>query len=246
MHISVLASGSNGNSTLIEDKEASVLIDAGKSCKELEKRANNLGKSLENVDAIILTHSHVDHYQGIGPVSRKFDIPVYTTKETYELCCNKIGNVNLKHFSLNSGFKIKNLDINPINTSHDVPSCGFVIGKFGLFTDTGIVTRQMQDSIKKLHGILIESNHDLDMVINGPYPAFLKNRIISDEGHLSNIHASSFIQEKANGLSWALLSHLSANNNTPDKTRHTFESIVKKKIDYTVLSRDKESGVWEL
>ena len=246
MEISVIASGSNGNCCLVEDKNSSILIDAGKSMKEIDFRMSNLGKSLENVDGIVLTHSHSDHLAGIGPISRRYNIPVYATKEVYGLCNGGLGNVNLKHFSLNSRFKIKNIEIKPVNTSHDVPSCGFVMGKFGLFTDTGIVTNQMGCAIKKMKGVLIESNHDIDMLMNGSYPAFLKQRILSDSGHLSNIHASSFVHEKGHNLSWALLGHLSANNNTIDKAKESFEVIVKRKIDYSVLSRDKESGSWVL
>lgn len=246
MEISVIASGSNGNCCLVEDKNSSILIDAGKSMREIDFRMSNFGKSLENVDGIVLTHSHSDHLAGIGPISRKYNLPVYATKEVYDLCNGGLGKINLKHFSLDYSFKIKNIEIKPVNTSHDVPSCGFVIGKFGLFTDTGIVTNQMSCAIKKLKGVLIESNHDIDMLINGSYPAFLKQRILSDNGHLSNIHASSFVQKGGFNLNWALLGHLSANNNTVNKAKGCFESIVKRKLDYSVLSRDKESGSWVL
>lgn len=242
MKISVIASGSNGNSCLVEHKNTQILIDAGKSAKEIELRMNSLGKSLENVDAIILSHNHSDHTQGIGPICRRYNVPVYMTKEVYAYAKHNLGKVDAKFF--NKNFKINNLTINPIKTSHDVPSCGFVIDKFGLFTDTGIITNQMQSAIKNLKGILLESNHDIDMLINGPYPAFLKQRIFSDNGHLSNIHASQFIKEHGKHIELTLLGHLSENNNTVDITKQTFESIVKKKIEYSVLNRNKESGTW--
>ena len=242
MNISVIASGSNGNCCLVESKKASILIDAGKSCKEIEYRMDKFGNGLENVDAILLTHSHIDHTIGIGPISRKYNIPVYVKKDVYNL--SNIGNINAKFFS--SGFRIKDLRIRPVETSHDVPSNGFMINNFGLFTDTGIVTKQMQDSIKKLKCVLLESNHDINMLINGGYPAFLKQRILSDNGHLSNISASNFIQAKGNHLDLVLLGHLSGNNNTVDIAKKTFETLVKKKISYGVCSRDKESGVWEV
>jgi phosphoribosyl 1,2-cyclic phosphodiesterase len=245
MQISVIASGSNGNCYFIEDKDTSLLIDAGKSLREIESRLNNLGKNLENLNGIILTHSHIDHYLSIGPIARKYNIPLYITKETYEETKDKIGAVQTKNFTLKSPFKINNLEIKPIQTSHDVPSCGFVIKNFGIFTDTGIITPQMQEVLPKLNGLLLESNHDIDMLINGSYPAFLKQRILSNKGHLSNIDASSFIQKNKN-LNFALLAHLSANNNTPEKAKTTFETLVKNKIESAVLSRDKESGTWEL
>ncbi len=246
MQISVIASGSNGNSCLIEEKDTSILIDAGKSCKEIESRMSNLNKSLKEVDALILTHSHIDHSAGIGAISRRYDIPVYAAEEVYGFCSSRIGDVEFRKFSLDSDFKIKSLKIRPIDTSHDVPSCGFVIEKFGLFTDTGIITSQMQDAIKKVKGILLESNHDIDMLLNGRYPAFLKQRIFSNKGHLNNFDACTFVQEKGKNLDWVLLSHLSGNNNSPRIAKKTFETIVKRKIDYSVMSRDKESGTWEL
>ncbi|MCX6707062.1 MAG: MBL fold metallo-hydrolase, partial [Candidatus Woesearchaeota archaeon] len=243
MEITVIASGSNGNCCLVEDRKNSILIDAGKSCREIDSRMNQLGKSLENVDAIIITHSHHDHISGAGIISRMHGIPLYMSKETFEEANRKIGDSKIKHFS-QKPFRVGDMEIRPIQTSHNVSSCGFAIGGFGLFTDTGIVTKQMQDILPKLKGVLLESNHDIDMLINGRYPAYLKQWILSDVGHLSNIHASEFIQEKGKNLSLVLLGHLSGNNNTPAITRKTFETLVKRKIDYDVCSRDKASGKW--
>ncbi len=227
MEISVIASGSNGNCCLVEDKGVSVLIDAGKSGRELEKRMNSLGKSLENVDACVITHSHSDHVCGAGVISRRYNIPLYVNRFT--------GN-----------FKIKNLEIKPVLTSHNVPSSGFVIGKFGLFTDTGMVTPQMETAMKHLNAVLLESNHDVEMLKNGRYPHFLKNWILSDQGHLSNETASSLVQSKGNNLSLVLLGHLSGNNNTPLLASECFETHVKRKIDYSVCSREDASGSWKV
>jgi len=197
-------------------------------------------------NAIVLSHAHVDHYQSVGVIARRYNVPLYVSKEVYAQCASKIGCADIKHFSPKKTFKINTMKIKPITTSHDVPSTGFVISKFGLFTDTGIVTKQMQAVMKKLEGVLLESNHDIDMLLNCQYPYFLKQRILSDNGHLSNIHASEFVQNKSNGLSWVLLGHLSANSNTPNLAQTTFETIVKRKRYYAVCSREKSSGVWEL
>jgi len=244
MEISVIASGSNGNCCLVEEKGASILIDAGKSCREIDKRLNSVGKSLENVNAILITHSHHDHLCGAGVISRKFEIPVYLTQDTYAE--TSLYGLNVKHFQLNKRFKINGMDILPVKTSHNVASCGFVVKNFGLFTDTGIVTNEMEAVLPKLKGILLESNHDIDMVINGHYPPFLKQWILSDKGHLSNVHASSFLKEKGDNLSLVLLGHLSGNNNTPELAKAAFETLVKRKIDYSVCSRDNVSGKWEI
>ncbi|MBR9691323.1 MBL fold metallo-hydrolase [Candidatus Woesearchaeota archaeon] len=246
MEISVIASGSNGNCCLIENKDVSILIDAGKSGREIEARMDRLGKNVENVDAILLTHAHHDHRAGAGVLSRRYGIPVYMTKEVYSDVKHAIGNIKRKTFFIDKSFKVKKLEIKPVVTSHNVSSNGFVIGKFGLFTDTGIVTKQMEDVLPKLKGVLLESNHDVDMLVNGSYPYFLKQWILSDEGHLSNVHASSLIQSKGKKLALALLGHLSGNNNTPESAKETFETLVKRKIDFSVCSRDRETGCWTL
>ena len=246
MEISVIASGSNGNCCLVEDKGVSVLIDAGKSSSEIETRMRRLGRSLEDVDGIVITHEHSDHISGVGVLSRRFGIPLYMTKEVYSEAKFKVGEAESKIFSINKEFKVGDLRIKPVITSHNVSSCGFVLGKFGFFTDTGVVTNGMKKHISKLNAILLESNHDIDMLLNGPYPAFLKQWILSDKGHLSNVHASSLIQSKGKNLNLALLGHLSGNNNTPEIAKETFEALVKRKIEYAVCSRDKETGRWRI
>jgi len=246
MEISVIASGSNGNSCLVEEKKASVLIDAGHSARELEHRLSNLGKSLENINAILLTHSHIDHIRGAAVVARRYKAQIYMLNETYREIGSAFPKLKIKRFSLSADFRINGLAIKPVETSHDVPSCGFVIGRFGIFTDTGKITAGMRAAMPKLKGVLLESNHDIDMLINGPYPPFLKQRIISEYGHLNNICASQLVEELGGNLSFALLGHLSAINNTPKVASSTFETIVKKKVEYSICSRDRETGVWEL
>jgi len=231
---------------MVEDKDTSILIDAGKSGRELEARAKKLGKNIENVDGILITHAHSDHIQGAGILSRRYNIPIYITKPAFYDSKNKLGNVSEKIFTTGTPFKIKNLVINPVQTSHSVDSCGFVIDKFGLFTDTGTVTRQMTDIFPKLKGLLLESNHDIDMVIKGPYPYHLKNWILSDVGHLNNIDASHLIQDYGKNLDFTLLGHLSGMNNTEEMVKKTFETLVKRKINYEVCDRNKETGIFNI
>lgn len=244
MQIIPLASGSNGNCCFIEEKGSAILVDAGKSCKEIEKRLNSVGKSLENVSAILLTHSHSDHTSGASVISRKFGIPVYMTKETF--CESDLSNLTRKTFAVHKKFSIGDIQVTPIPTSHNVASCGFVLNNFGIFTDTGTITPAMEAIFPKLRAVLLESNHDIDKLINGPYPVYLKQWILSDQGHLSNIHASSFIQKSGDNLSLALLGHLSGTNNTPELAKETYETLVKKKISCEICSRETVTGYWEI
>jgi len=245
MQISVIASGSSGNCCLIEDKGTSVIVDAGKSGKEIQRRMDALGKSMEDVSAILITHRHSDHTRGAGILSRRFNIPVYSTEKTAKLCM--LGAFDQKIFDASKEFRIGSMSIRPIKTSHNVSSCGFAFNnKFALMTDTGRVTKQMEDTIKKIKGVLLESNHDIDMLIKGPYPYFLKQWILSEKGHLSNIDASNLIQKSAKKLELAILGHLSGNNNTPDIALKTFNVLVKRKINVSVADRDKETGSFEI
>ncbi len=246
LEISVIASGSNGNCCMVEDKGTSILVDAGKSGREIESRMEELGKFIENINAILLTHSHHDHIAGAGILSRKYNLPLYLTNEVYSDAKLKLGDIKRKSFSLSKEFKIGSLKIKPVYTSHNVSSCGFVIGKFGIFTDTGIVTKQMEEEIPNLNSMLLESNHDIDMLVNGPYPRFLKQWILSEQGHLSNIDSSSVIQNKGKNLSLVLLGHLSENNNTIEIASNTFKALVKRKIEHAVCSRDKSTGKWKV
>ncbi len=244
MNISVIASGSNGNCCLVEHKNTSVLVDAGKSAKEITRRMDILNKNIEDVDAVLITHRHTDHTRGVDVLSRRFGIPVYISRETDK---DYLSFSKTKIFDVNKRFRIGELNIKPILTSHSVPCCGFSFNKeFGILTDTGYATKQMKDSMKKFKLVLLESNHDIDMLVNGRYPYFLKQWILSDTGHLSNVHACELIQKYGKNLNQAVLGHLSANNNTPESALKTFETLIKKKIEVKIASRDKETGVFDL
>ena len=242
IEISVLASGSNGNACLVEDKQTSVLIDAGKSGKELIKRASRLNKSLETLSGILLTHGHSDHIQSAGILSRKFGTPIYMTPGMYADIKFKLGKINYKLFNHNTKFKINTLTIEPVKTSHNIDSSGYVIENFGLFTDTGKITSHIEKVLPKLKTILLESNHDIDTLIKGPYPYHLKQWILSDKGHLSNFDAAQLINKYGSNLDLVLLGHLSGTNNTSELTKHTFETLVKHKLNYEICSRHSVTG----
>jgi phosphoribosyl 1,2-cyclic phosphodiesterase len=243
MELSIIASGSNGNCYLLQSAGVSVLFDAGKSFSETARRMAALGKDIQAVDGIVLSHAHGDHYQGIGPIARRLHIPVYVREDVYAACRQRLGPVEVCHFE--NGFRIGNMEIIPVETSHDVTSCGFVIGRFGIFTDTGCVTCQMKEVIRDLDAVLLESNYDEEMLMSGPYPLDLKERIASDRGHLSNEDASDFIRRYGDHLSQVFLAHLSETNNSADKVKETFESFNEER-PYIVCSRFRQTGAFRI
>lgn len=245
MDISVIASGSNGNCCVVEEKGTAVMVDAGKSFRETARRMEALGKDITGINAIILTHSHTDHVSGAGIISRKLGIPVYMTKATENE--RMISAAKSALFSTDRKFRIGGLEISPIKTSHNVESCGFMINrKFAIITDTGCATPEMKRALQKAKGCLLESNHDIDMLIRGRYPAYLKQWILSDFGHLSNTDAAMLLRENAGMLELAILGHLSGENNTPDKAMETFMALAGKKTDAVVASREKETGTFRI
>jgi len=241
MELSIIASGSNGNCYLVEAEGVSVLFDAGKSYRETAERMAALGKKIDALDGIVLSHAHGDHYQGIGPIARRLHIPVYVRREVFATCGNRIGPVDIRYFD--AGFRIRDLEVTPVETSHDVTSCGFVVGCLGLFTDTGCVTSQMRETLPDLSALLLESNYDEEMLMNGPYPRHLKERIASEQGHLSNDDASDFISRHGRHLAQIFLAHLSEHNNSAQKVRETFESMNTDR-PYVICSRFKATGTY--
>ena len=243
MELSVIASGSNGNCYLVQENGTSVLIDAGLGLHETATRITALGKDIRQVDAIVLSHAHSDHYLGVGPIARHLCIPVYATPEVYSGCEQRLGKVDVRHFE--SSFHVNTMEITPVETSHDVPSFGFVVGRLGIFTDTGRVTGGMKEAIGDLDVVVLESNYDEEMLMKGPYPAPLKDRIASDYGHLSNDDASDFISRFGSHLSLVLLAHLSEKNNTLTRVKETFENL-NGGCDYVVCSRYRETGIYQI
>ena len=243
MELSIIASGSNGNCCLLQAAGVSVLFDAGKSFSETARRMAALGKDIQQVDGIVLSHAHGDHYHGIGPIARRLHIPVYVREEVYAACRCGLGTVDVRHFE--DGFRIGDMEITPVETSHDVTSCGFVVGRFGIFTDTGCVTYQMREIIRDLDAVLLESNYDERMLMAGPYPVDLKERIASDRGHLSNEDASDFIRRYGDHLTQVFLAHLSETNNSADKVKETFEFFNEER-PYVVCSRYRQTGTFRI
>lgn len=221
LQICVLASGSSGNSIYISDGSTSLLVDAGLSGVEIERRLESRELDPNNLSALLVTHEHSDHSQGVGVLSRRFKLPVYISKKTKE-AAPQIGQLyDQVHFQCGYSFNIGNLVIHPFSISHDaIDTSGFTIEqnglKVGIATDLGIATSMVKEHLKECTALIIEANHDPDMLINGPYPWPLKQRIQSRVGHLSNKDSNDLINEiKHERLKHVILAHLSETNNTP-------------------------------
>lgn len=223
MQICVLSSGSKGNCVYINSGNTSILIDNGISFKQLKLRAESVGINLSKLSAMLITHEHSDHIKGVGVLSRNFDLPVYSPHACYESFIGQIGDINYmgenKNYEL--GFKIGELDILPFRTPHDsVYSVGYRItgeeGAVAIATDLGKMTDGVFNHLKGADIVVLESNHDINMLKQGAYPPALKRRILSNNGHLSNDDASDNICKLCGlGTKKFVLAHLSEDNNTP-------------------------------
>jgi phosphoribosyl 1,2-cyclic phosphodiesterase len=226
MRCTILASGSKGNCAYIEGGDGAILIDAGLSAKETLKRLTETGCTPDTIDAIIVTHEHVDHIRGLDVLARKLACPVYATRGTLGdfLCHRRTSDKPLTTHACryDAPFVAGGFTITPFATSHDAAEpCGFVIRENGVMlgycTDTGILTPHMLDLLRRCDGLVLESNHCPEMLANGPYPESLKRRIRSSRGHLSNPAAAAALRVFGKDVPQVVLSHLSEINNTPDR-----------------------------
>jgi phosphoribosyl 1,2-cyclic phosphodiesterase len=199
-----------------------LLIDAGLSGVETERRLATIGLAGEDLHAILVTHEHHDHVGGIGPLARRFQIPVHIDHKTHA-ALPKIGKIDsLQLFSAGEKFSCQGLSIESFATTHDaVNPVGFVInsseGRIGFATDLGLPTRLVAEQLKDCRVLVIEANHDEQMLWDGPYPWPLKQRIRGSHGHLSNIETGQLLNKVVwPGLEALFLAHLSEENNCPD------------------------------
>ncbi|MFZ0389400.1 MAG: MBL fold metallo-hydrolase [Calditrichia bacterium] len=226
MRICSLSSGSKGNSIFIESEHARILLDIGLSAKQISERLCSIQVDPETIDAIVLTHAHRDHTRGVGVFSRQFKTPVYGHSDTLTEISYLFKKQEVRIPWLQP-FTIKDLFFTPFKVSHDsIPTVGYLISngsrKLAVCTDLGIVTQEVESRLSEAQFLVLESNHDPDMLLRGPYPWELKERISGRLGHISNHEAGSLLQNILNGrIEKILLAHLSDENNTSDLARNT-------------------------
>jgi len=219
--ISSLNSGSNGNCYYIGNDNEAILIDAGISCRETERRMKRSGLSMQKLRAIFITHEHTDHINGLRVLSKKYQLPVYITAATQQFCNISLEKKLIKRFKADQPVNIGDLRILAFKKEHDAGDPhSFVVSsstvKVGIITDIGIACKQVIHHFKQCHAAFLESNYDEDMLMNGNYPYHLKRRISDGKGHLSNIQALNlFLEHRPSFMSHLILSHLSQNNNKP-------------------------------
>jgi phosphoribosyl 1,2-cyclic phosphodiesterase len=280
MRMTVLASGSKGNSTLVSSSRTRILVDAGLSCRELLKRMQMANEDPSSIDALLITHEHQDHVQGLAVLARKLGVPVYFTQATHRAWmrwmmphkrmtyaawlaqrqqdlaqaanpdpappppvsepeakqddpCSLPG---IEYFAAGNGFSIGDIAITPFTIPHDAADpVGFVFEADGvrmaIATDLGYMPPNVKMALRNCDVLMLESNHDLEMLRDGPYPWSVKQRVMSRVGHLSNEAASEFLEKNYDGnASYVVLAHLSESNNLPALARVTAERALRDRM----------------
>lgn len=253
LSVCVLASGSRGNATYVSDGDTSVLVDAGLSARDISRRLDSRGLNAAKLSAIIVTHEHTDHIRGVERLCRRFRLPVFLTagtlaaapalRELPETCTVVCGRP----------FQVGTLTVDPFAISHDARDpAGFIVGangaRIGIATDLGIVTAVVREHLRGCGLLVLESNHDPEMLMAGPYPWFLKQRIRGRTGHLSNQESGRLLSEIAHPrLQQVVLAHLSETNNTPAKALAEASRVMAgSRIQLTAASQSEPSSVISL
>jgi phosphoribosyl 1,2-cyclic phosphodiesterase len=233
MKFCVLGSGSRGNATYLESGKTRILIDAGMSGKELQRRLAFIDVEISAIDAIIVTHEHNDHIYGVGVLSRRAGIPVFANPATFSAASKRVHRLSAyKEFETGVAFQFHGLQIHPFAISHDsADPVGFRISdglvSLGFCTDTGKVSKLIHHRMATCQALVLESNHDIELLQNGTYPPYLKQRIRSSQGHLDNVAAAAFLKELLHeGLQHVVLAHLSEENNRSEIAyRHAVSAL---------------------
>jgi len=226
MRFCVLGGGSKGNATYVEAGETRLLIDAGFSGKEIERRLLAIDVDPASLHAICLTHEHIDHIRGAAILSRRYHVPVVVNRATLAAAGSVLDNlVEAVFFETGATIAFRDLHLHPFAISHDAADpVGFLCRAntltLGYCTDTGVASRLISHRLSGCHGLVLECNHDIEMLANGPYPPPLKQRVRGKSGHLANVEAAILLRGLLHDqLQHVVLSHLSETNNTPQLAR---------------------------
>lgn len=232
--LTTLASGSSGNCLLVDDGETRLLVDAGISCRRICKALRELGVEPGALSGILITHEHSDHISGLTTLTKQFRLPVYASQGTARQLCYRIAFLEevIRPFSAGASLALGSLEARSFPTSHDAAdSVGYTFTdgtyKLAVATDLGVVTDVVYEQIRGAHLALVEANHDVEWLLSGPYPYYLKQRILGEKGHLSNeAGAQLACSAVASGAHTVILAHLSKENNTPQRAFDTVHAAL--------------------
>jgi phosphoribosyl 1,2-cyclic phosphodiesterase len=251
LSIASLNSGSNGNCYYIGNQQEAVLIDAGISSRETDRRIKRLGLSPQKIKAVFITHEHGDHIKGIRSLVKRYKLPIYITKNTLEQGRIKLKDPYVRHFIPYQPVMIGKLSVTAFPKFHDasdphsfIVTCNRV--NVGIFTDIGRACKNVIYNFRQCHAAFLEANYDEEMLDKGSYTYALKNRIRGGYGHLSNKEALKlFLEHKPTFMSHLFLSHLSQNNNRPEMVQNLFRPYAGK-TEIIIASRFEETSVYDI
>jgi len=258
-------SGSSGNCYYLFTEKEGLMVDVGIGVRSLKKAFHDYGLPLNGITTIMLTHDHADHVKSVGSLSHDLSVPVYATRKVHagvvrNYCVkHKIDQCNVRYIEKNNTIVIGDFEITSFDVPHDsAENVGYLVKhdniNFCIITDIGHVTTEIKQNIQKADYLVIEANHDLEMLMKGKYPQFLKGRISGDDGHLSNEECGLALAENATSrLKHVWLCHLSEENNHPELARITVEQVLRqhgilagKDFELEVLKRKTPSGIFNL
>lgn len=257
MRFCVLGSGSKGNATYVSAGDTAILIDAGFSGVEMQRRLAAIGVDFSTISAIFLTHEHHDHIKGAPVLSRRGKVPVFANPATFTAAAEELNNLHqYNEFDTGVSFQFRDLKIHPFSVSHDTADpVGFTISDgrdtLGYCTDTGMITRLMHHHLANCRALILESNHDPEILKNGPYPPFLKQRVRGNKGHLANGDAAAFIRDlRHDDLRHVILAHISETNNCPNLAYETTMRVLNdhncRSLGVSVARQDRAGDMVEL
>ena len=238
--VSMLASGSRGNCAIVSSSTTRILVDAGISCRETFRRMKSRGDDPHSLSAVVITHEHCDHINGLATLAKKLHVPVFMTAATYQAWQRAMRDEHgvkpqlekFERFESGHTFQVGDIAVKPFTIPHDaVDPVGFTFRaegiKIGVATDLGYIPLSVKDHLRGCDVLIMESNHDLEMLRVGPYPWSVKQRVMSRVGHLSNVAlADFFTSDYDNSATFVVLAHLSEQNNHPEIARREAEKAL--------------------
>lgn len=254
LQFSLLGSGSSGNAILLRSRGTKILIDNGLSFKQLSLRMDAVGETLDGLEAVLVTHEHGDHVQGLGVLTRKMDVPIYMTRGTLDSLPAGLGlKGDILTFEAGDDLRVGDMDVRTFSVSHDAADpVGFTVraegAQFGLATDLGHASNLVRNRLAGSHALVIESNYCPEMLRNGHYPPQIQQRIRGRQGHLSNEDMCSLLHSLLHdGLQRVILVHISEKNNTPELVASRVRGVLKAhRAEMFLATQDAPTPLFEI